>query len=1000
MNILLTGIMLFTSIITTGYALPSQQSGFNCAAVTEISQIECESLVALYNSTNGNNWVHHDNWLQNDDPSSWYGVSIQGIKEEDGKKVGGKVTVLYLDENGLTGTLPDLNLPNLYVAYLANNQIGGTISGLNLPSLYVAYLSHNRFSGLASDLNLPSLYGVYLYENQLSGPIPDLNLPSLTFAYLEYNQLSSLSSNSYLPNLATVYLSNNRLSGSIPNLNLPQIKTFYMDNNLLSGNIPESIIDLHSLTTFIVHENCLNTQGLSAALQTFLHTVAGQWETTQGGLGCPHMVSGKVLDAGGKPISGVTISDGNLAAADISAGGHTTTTASDGSYSLSLLAGSYTLKPTKKTFEFSPSSIQINLSAANINDQNFKGTKLPVILLPGIMGSNLYNTPQTGEICSSRPRGKIWFGIDNLSVLWLKADSTTPYNPCDQISAQDILDSGLADSYSGMLDKLQEEGYKTYKFPYDWRLDLDVNVSRLDQLIEEARSKEGVKQVILLGHSMGGLLARDYITDSSRAEKVAQVISVGSPYWGAPILAYAMRTGITGIWILDGFSWSLNARSEFKEILRNSSGAMELLPSPSFVEQYLPFYQVGSTRLDYEQSIRYFNATGQNARLLRNAQAFHARIDDFRSSNMNGVDYYILTSNNFHTDAIIREKPCRSGQDRQTCYDIPYYTLGDDTVPWTSARLWGKKGNWSGSAHVYTLSGVTNGHSRLMQDPVVQSQVLKILKCEASDSTDCAGYDFASAQADETASHPFIEVSVESDGKVSVLDGTNRSIDIDAEGNVVNQIPFSTYDHIDRSTIITLPANLTYTLTIDQTDGIPIQVQVTDFRMQSEDELFEPYQRTLFIDAPLASGGTAKVAVDYSQGLSQLQMLLDQDANGSTDTVVPLTSNLDQTQSQDYTPPVTTIQVSGTQTTPDYFTGLVIITLSSSDTDTGVLKTEYSLDGAKTWQTYSNPIQIVAEKVPVFYARSIDKAGNQEYPNESKALIPPTLYTFLPVVFR
>lgn len=30
--------------------------------MTEIPVSECEALVGLYNSTNGDNWVNHDNW--------------------------------------------------------------------------------------------------------------------------------------------------------------------------------------------------------------------------------------------------------------------------------------------------------------------------------------------------------------------------------------------------------------------------------------------------------------------------------------------------------------------------------------------------------------------------------------------------------------------------------------------------------------------------------------------------------------------------------------------------------------------------------------------------------------------------------------------------------------------------------------------------------------------------------------------------------------------------
>jgi hypothetical protein len=61
-----------------------------------------------------------------------------------------------------------------------------------------------------------------------------------------------------------------------------------------------------------------------------------------------YSISGRVVDGSGNPISGVVISDN---------AGHTTTTGSDGRYTLSgLAAGTYTLTPSKSGYTFSPPS--------------------------------------------------------------------------------------------------------------------------------------------------------------------------------------------------------------------------------------------------------------------------------------------------------------------------------------------------------------------------------------------------------------------------------------------------------------------------------------------------------------------------------------------------------------------------------------------------------------------------------------------------------------------
>ncbi|MEN8221295.1 MAG: hypothetical protein ABFS56_34085 [Pseudomonadota bacterium] len=46
-------------------------SGLDCGQVTEIPSTECEALVVLYNSTNGDNWRNNGGWLGTNMPCSW-----------------------------------------------------------------------------------------------------------------------------------------------------------------------------------------------------------------------------------------------------------------------------------------------------------------------------------------------------------------------------------------------------------------------------------------------------------------------------------------------------------------------------------------------------------------------------------------------------------------------------------------------------------------------------------------------------------------------------------------------------------------------------------------------------------------------------------------------------------------------------------------------------------------------------------------------------------------
>ena len=44
----------------------------DCTAVTEISQVECESLLQLYHSTDGSRWKDNEGWNVTNTPCSWY----------------------------------------------------------------------------------------------------------------------------------------------------------------------------------------------------------------------------------------------------------------------------------------------------------------------------------------------------------------------------------------------------------------------------------------------------------------------------------------------------------------------------------------------------------------------------------------------------------------------------------------------------------------------------------------------------------------------------------------------------------------------------------------------------------------------------------------------------------------------------------------------------------------------------------------------------------------
>ena len=90
-------------------------------AASGSAETDREALIALYNTTNGENWTISDNWLSDAPLGEWEGV----VTNDDGR-----VTELNLNDNyNLSGEIPaELgSLSNLKGLDLFNNELSGEI---------------------------------------------------------------------------------------------------------------------------------------------------------------------------------------------------------------------------------------------------------------------------------------------------------------------------------------------------------------------------------------------------------------------------------------------------------------------------------------------------------------------------------------------------------------------------------------------------------------------------------------------------------------------------------------------------------------------------------------------------------------------------------------------------------------------------------------------------------------------------------------------------------
>jgi len=214
------------------------------------------ALVALYNSTDGDNWDNKENWLTGP-VDSWYGITVDNDR----------VTVISLGNNNLIGTIPPEigNLTELGDLVFHNNQITNHLPETltNLTNLWELVLNGNELSGEIPDFiwDMESLNFLNLQTNNFTGSIPPEigNLIDLVYLTMAENSLEGPlpSSIGMLTQLATLSLSWNSLSGVLPDGigNMVNLSTMYIDQNQFEGAIPENFTACTSLLNVHLDNN-------------------------------------------------------------------------------------------------------------------------------------------------------------------------------------------------------------------------------------------------------------------------------------------------------------------------------------------------------------------------------------------------------------------------------------------------------------------------------------------------------------------------------------------------------------------------------------------------------------------------------------------------------------------------------------------------------------------------------------------------------------------------
>ena len=190
-----------------------------------------------------------------------------------------------------------------------------------------------------------------------------------------------------------------------------------------------------------------------------------------------------------------------------------------------------------------------------------------VVLLPGITGSVLRKDGRDVWAMTAGAVADALFSLgNNISELEL-GDGDADDGVTAPLVVPDLhLIPGLwkIDGYSKVSGYLQGQfavtpGRNFHQFPYDWRRDNRVAAHRLKEQTDgwlcDWRQESPEARLILVGHSMGGLVARYFLECLEGWRDTRRLVTFGTPYRGSlnalSFLVHGMKNTLGPITVMD-----------------------------------------------------------------------------------------------------------------------------------------------------------------------------------------------------------------------------------------------------------------------------------------------------------------------------------------------------------------------------------------------------------------------------------------------------------------
>lgn len=649
-----------------------------------------------------------------------------------------------------------------------------------------------------------------------------------------------------------------------------------------------------------------------------------------------------------------------------------------------------------------------------------------VLLIPGIAGSELaLNAP-------SLPDGvtNIWpFGLDK-SLLTLRSDlARSNIYPRDLIRGVGIDPLTYPVAYGSIINRFQNEGYTWYNdhynpglrtydgcdktqtaanfftFPWDWRHGVvkvhnyqaqgiaeppKGNAELLGDFIGCIRKIHPDSQINIVAHSMGGLLARKYILDHKDAHHVKRLITIGTPWLGAPKAIVMMLNGdfmpcMDEKWPekWPDYNVACIRTTTTRSLLEYFPGAHQLLPSWQYFDLVQYPYRYPYIVQSPDNSLHFVPYDAFNAQLLN---AYHSPdstsysyqnqshvtfmtnnnslFGDEKLSNWNeddtGVQYSVLYGETSVAKTIAQVQEMSIYRldmgDIITSY-VPLYALGDDTVPLVSSRRQENGKDLNGKVKPYRFtdkSGQSVSHTKLPSNPVVQDCVFKLIE-----GIDCGATSnqVHSAGVNSEASEPARYLYLWGINSIQLTDGVSTTSNLITDTRSLTALfPEIQLDHMEPDgVVLIIPSSAVYTVSFT-TNGY--------FELDSHYGVGEASEHTVrYTGIPVVTGTQMALSTDITN-VAALEVDTNQD--GAVDQLVAPTGDVIGQGANDTTAPTVTVQFIEDSRT---------VEITPSDESSGIDRILYSWNG-QTYFLYSGAFVVEPTREGTLYAQSQDKVGN------------------------